>query len=190
MTEQYAYSTNDPAIVAVYRQTRAAMTEFLPRLRVDCAALGGNKGPLVRTGMWGRPDRLVALEPDGSGVIPESWRIVRGRLEPRRGKPGDTARAWLADHQPPDLRHALTEHGLPRHSTTPAAGQGFTHRLIPPALFELDDELWACYEGPPGGVFVADDGECTWTPRKLSEYYTARETAEARRHAEAVSDRG
>jgi hypothetical protein len=188
MADQYAYSTNDAAAVAAFRQARADLRAYGERVQDACAALGGSKGPLVHHGVWGRPDEIVGLEPDGSGAIPDGWRMVRGRLEPRRGKPGDPARQWLADHRPPDVRHVLTQHGLPRHAAVPAKGQTFTHRLISPVLFEHEGTLWACYEGKPGDRFDgSDEPGCTWTPRHLSEFYAAREALEASQATKAVN---
>jgi hypothetical protein len=177
MSDEYAYSTDNPEAVAAFRQTRADLISFKDRVRAACAELGGNNGPLVRQGIWGSPDEIVGLDPDDSGTIPEGWRIVRGRLEPRRGKPGDGARKWLAEHQPPDMRHAMVGHGLPRHSQTPSNTGGF--RLSAPALFEHDGVLWACYSGKPGEGVIDDGQACTWTPRKLSEFHAAREAVKA-----------
>lgn len=174
MTTEHAYSTDNPEALAAFRDTAAAMRDYLPRLRADIAALGATN-PLVYSGFGGSPDELVALEPNDTGHIPDGWRIVRGRLVPRRGKPGEPARQWLAAHQPPDVRHALTFHGLPR-CTSIASGSGF--RMGEPTLFEHDGVLWACYPGKPGeGIF--DDQPCTWTPRRLSEFHAAFEAADA-----------
>lgn len=192
---QYAYSTDNPEAVAAFRQAVADLQAFGERVLADCAALGGNEGPLVHGGIWGSQDRIVGLGPDGSGTIPAGWRIVRGRLEPRRGKPGDLARQWLADRQPPDVRHVMTKYGLPRHSRVPAQSNGFTHRMIAPVLFEHEGTLWACYEGKPGDDFDGPEasaaGGCSWTLRKLSEFHAAREALEAARSDdEAVAARG
>lgn len=184
MPEQHAYSTDSPEIVAAFRDTADAMRSYLPTLREAIAAIPGAKNPLVRGGFWGSSDELVALEADGSGDVPDGWRIVRGRLEPRRGKPGDDARKWLAAHQPPDVRHTLVDFGLPRHASIPAEGGRF--RLVAPDLFEHDGTLWACYDGEPGHGVLDDGKSCTWTPRPLSEFYAAQETHEAARSAEAV----
>jgi hypothetical protein len=173
----YAYSTDEPEILAAFREAAAAMADYLPRLREEIATIGGAKNPLVFSGMWGSPDELVALEPDGSGVIPDGWRMVRSRLEPRRGGPGEGARKWLADHQPPDIRHTLAAHGLPRHAYLSSPSGGF--RLIPPVLFEHDGSLWACYDGEPGRGYLDDGKPCTWTPRRLSEFHAAKEAREA-----------
>lgn len=182
----YPYSTSDPETVATYHRVLTELGEFGERTRAACEAVGGNKGPLVNRGMWGRPDEIVALEPDGSGEIPDGWRMVRGRLEPRRGKAGDGARQWLAAHQPPDLRHALVAHGLPRHATVPG-GDGLRLRLVAPVLFEMDGTLWAGYAGKPGDSFLDKGDACTWTPRKLSEFYTALGERKRREDVEAVS---
>ena len=184
MTTDYAYSTDDPAAVAAFRETRDAITTFAARLKTDCAALGGNDGAYVRRGIWGSPDEITSLKPDGSGNIPDGWRIVREELEPRRGKPGEGARRWLADHQPPDVRQVMMSHGLPRHSVV-ADGGGFRH--FAPVLFEHEGTLWACYRGRPGDGFLSDGEECTWQPRRLSEFYAAREGAEAIQLAESVA---
>lgn len=180
MAEQYAYSTDRPEVLAAWRSASEARQEFGRRLAADCETLGGNTGALMNRGVWGR-DRIVGLQPDGSGAVPDGWRAVRGRLEPRRGKPGEAARQWLADHQPPDVRHTLAEHGLPRHSTMPG-GPAMTYRLISPVLFELDGTLWVCYEGEPGDALMSGErlDESIWTLRRLSEFHAAREELEAR----------
>ena len=180
MTE-YAYSTDSPEALAVWSATIAALDGFLPRLREDIAALGA-RNPLVRTGILGSPDELVALEPNDDGTVPDGWRIVRSRLEPRRGKAGEPARQWLADHQPPDVRYALAKHGLPSHAAIPTDDGRF--RLVPPMVFKWDGALWALFEGKPGRGFLDLGEECTWTPRKLSEFYAAREAFDAARDAE------
>jgi hypothetical protein len=184
MTDEYAYSTDNPEAVAAFRQTGTDMSTFLTRLRADIAALPGVANPLVYRGVWGLRDELVALEPDGSGVVPDGWRLVRGRFEPRRGKPGDAARKWLADHQPPDVRHTLTQHGLPRHVSIATGAGGF--RMVSPMLFEHDGVLWACFSAEPSKGFFGDEDPCTWTPRKLSEFHAAREAVEAAK-SEAVA---
>lgn len=176
MTE-YAYSTDNPETVAAFREVRSDLKTYLPRLRADLAALGGVGNPLVRNGIWGSRDELVGLEPDGSGTIPDGWRLVRGRLEPRRGKPGASAREWLAAHQPPDMRHTMAAHGLPRNSAVPT--NSGSYRMVTPALFEHKDTLWACYEGKPGDLMDSKEQDCTWTPRKLSEFWAAKEAFDA-----------
>lgn len=182
MPDEYAYSTDDPEILTAYREALAARNEFGARLKADCEALGV-AGAYVRRGVWGSPDEINALGPDEFGQIPDGWRMVRGQLEPRRGRPGEAARQWLADHQPPDVRHVMTKHGLPRHSSIPSGTGGY--RMSAPALFEHEGTLWASYEGKPGNLLDGDE-KCTWTPRKLSEFHAAREAAEAADQAKAA----
>jgi hypothetical protein len=184
MTDEYAYSTGDPAALAAYRETREAVQRFAEALKVDCEALGGNDGAYVRFGVWGGRNKIFGLIPDGSGTIPDGWRLVRDQLEPRRGKPGEAAREWLDAHQPPDVRHAMTGHGLPRHSSVPSGTGGYLMKS--PVLFEHDDTLWACYEGKPGDRITSTEAGCTWTPRKLSEFHAAREAVAALAEAETA----
>lgn len=185
MSDQFAYSTDNPTVLAAFHETATAMKDYLPRLRAAIDAMPGAKNPLVRSGIWGARDELVAMEADGSGEMPDGWRVVRGRLEPRRGKPGDGARAWLRAHQPPDVRNTLAEHGLPRHSSVPSGGGGF--RLMSPTLFEHDGALWALYEGEPGRGVLDDGKTCTWAPRRLSEFHAAQEAFEAAKEKSEVS---
>lgn len=178
MTNEHAYSTDNPEAVAAYRQARAEQKEAGKRIAADVAALGAGPRVFVRTsGFSSIPSELTAIEQKGDH-IPEGWRVVRGNLEPRRGKPGEGARKWLADHQPVDVRHVMEAHGLPRTSWIPR-GNGLGYRIVSPALFEHDGTLWASYEGEPGTTDCGfDTDKCTWTPRKLSEFHAAREAAE------------
>jgi hypothetical protein len=188
MTEQFAYSTDDPEIVAAYRQAVAERNAFGPRIRADVEALGAGPRVMVRSSAFpGDRDKVVALEQSGDHV-PDGWRVVRGNLEPRRGKRGEAARQWLADHQPVDVRHVMEQHGLPRASWVSDPQRGWTHKICKPALFEHEGTLWACYFGEPGKSGSGFDEEpCTWTRRKLSEFYAAEEAFDAARNAEAVA---
>lgn len=185
MTEDlHAYSTSDSSALKAYRYATEASRTYGKRIRRDVEALGAGPHVYVNRGMFGSPDKLVALEQDGD-VVPEGWRVVRGRLEPRRGRPGEGARQWLADHQPVDVRHVMQRYGLPRASWVPR-GDAFGWRIISPELFEHDGELWACYQGKPGRADSDFDREqCTWTPRKVSEYYAAKEAFEAAQEVES-----
>jgi len=181
MSTEHAYSTSNPAIVAAYREAVQRNTEYGPRMRADVEALGAGPRIYMRNGSFDEPNRITALE-QKDGHIPDGWRFVRGHLEPRRGKPGEQARQWLADRQPADARHALTSHGLPRAVWVPASNGSFSYRIVSPDLFEHDGTLWACYEIEPGTSGSGFDEErCTWTPRKLSEFHAAREVFEASR---------
>lgn len=179
MADQYAYSTDNPDIVAAYRQALADRNTMGKRIHDDAIALGCTGRAMVRSGAFaGDPDRITALEQQGNHV-PDGWRVVRGNLEPRRGKPGEGARQWLSDHQPVDVRHVMEGHGLPRASWVPK-GNGFGWKIVKPAFFEHDGTLWACYEGEPGTSGSGfDEQRCTWTPRKLSEFYAAKEAFDA-----------
>lgn len=173
---EQVFSTDDPAIVAAFRAAEATRQETARRIIDDAEALGKNRGVQFRAGVWNLPDRIEGLFVDDPADPPEGWVYVKGRdrLEPRRGAAGEVARQWLADHQPFDVRHAMIAHGLPRNARSSAELSG-AYRLIPPVVFEHEGVLWAHYRGHLGGM----EGECTWTPRKLSEYYAAREAWEA-----------
>jgi hypothetical protein len=178
MTTEHAYSTSSPAALAAYRDVVAARDEFGPRVVADVEALGAGPGIYTHGGAIG-PEEITSLEQKGDHV-PDGWRVVRGRLVPRRGRPGEVARQWLADHQVPDVRHVMTGYGLPRATWVPS-GDGLRYRIVGPRLFEHEGTLWACYEGEPGTSQSGFDRErCTWTPRKLSEFYTALEAVQAR----------
>ncbi len=176
MSTEHAYSTDNPEIVDAYRRAVEKHNAFGQWMRTELDALGAGPRVLVRSSHFsGDKQELTAIEQSGDH-IPEGWRKVRGNLEPRRGKPGEAARQWLADHQPVDVRHVMEGHGLPRSCWIPASPGSFSFRLVSPELFEHDGTLWACYEGEPGTSDSGfDDKPCTWTPRKLSEFHAARE---------------
>lgn len=168
MTE-HVYATNDTATVAVYRETVAAFNEMGRKAGEDAEALGKNKGALIRNHRVSAPE-VVGLGADDPTDPPAGWRYSKAEecLVPRRGQAGEPARQWLDAHQPPDLRAVLEQHGLPR---TCKPGEDFRFFLSTPGVFEHDGTVWALYPAAP-------DGECAWTPRKLSEWHAAREAAE------------
>lgn len=176
MTE-IVFSTDDPEIVSAFQEARVAEHAAAVRATGDAAALGKNKGPLIVYGVWDMADRVVGLAADDPADPPEGWVYVktRDRLEPRRHAAGHAAQDWLAAHQPVDVRKVMTGHGLPRNSRSVNELSG-SYRLSPPLLFEYQGVLWARYRGFLGGM----EGECTWTPRKLSEFYAAYEVVLAR----------
>lgn len=92
-------------------------------------------------------------------------------------KAGEQARKWLADHQPPDLRAVLAAHGLPRTSRLTRDGG---YLISTPQVFLHEGTVWALYKGTP-------DGQCSWQPRKLSEFYAALEALEAVEQAAGVA---
>lgn len=171
---QHAYSTDNPDTVAAFTAAVKARSAFAARIIAAAETLGNNKGPLrgggVMTGYL-----TVGLAPDDPENPPAGWRYLksRDRLEPARGKAGDAARAWLNEHQPPadaDGRTVMEAHGLPR--TTGLGATFSTGMVSTPQIFEHDGSVWALYDRKP-------EKECTWTPRKLSEYHAAREAFEA-----------
>jgi hypothetical protein len=180
MTDGFAYSTDAPDVVAVYRQALADRDAFMTRTAADLDALGA--GPCVNirsSSMPGGRERVTAIQMQGD-TIPDGWRLVSTELVPRRGKPGEAARAWLVDHQPVDVLHALEGHGLPRTCWTPGS-HGGAWLLGFAKVLEHDGTLWAFYRREPGSSGAVFDTErCTWTPRKLSEYYAAVEAKAAR----------
>jgi hypothetical protein len=177
--DECAYSTDNPAAVAAYRQALTERNAYTARIRPDLEALGAGPSVYFRSsGFPGSPDRVSAIEHRGDHV-PDGWRLVRGSLEPRRGKPGEDARRWLAAHQPVDVRHVMESHGLPRASWLPRERE-FGWQIVSPYLFEYDGTLWACYASEPGTTDSGFDRQrCTWTRRKLSEFHAAREAMEA-----------
>lgn len=183
MTGQHAYSTNNPDHVTLYRTTIVEAETARIRVRDALAALG--VGMEVRTEggspfSGGTHHTITALQPVGDHA-PDGWRIsAAGELVPRRGKPGDPARAWIADHRIPNVRGCLAVTGLARAAWVP--GTGFGWRIVPPTVFEHDGTLWALYQAEPGSTEREsgfDNARCTWTPRKLSDYHIAREAHEA-----------
>jgi hypothetical protein len=184
---QHAYSTDNAEIVAAYRAAKDAHGTFASRLLADLQALGAGPRVYIRNG-FGGPNEVTALEQKGDHV-PDGWRLMKssGNLEPRRGKPGEPARQWLAEHQPVDVRHVLTQHGLPRSVWVPNPGAG-NYRVCAPDIFEHQGVLWALYEAEPGAEEIGfDNSRCTWTPRKLSEFHAAFEAFSEADDPEAVS---
>lgn len=179
MTDEHAYSTDNPETVNAYLRAVDQRNAFGKWMRTELDKLGAGPRVFLRGGGFsGDKQRVTAIEQTGDH-IPDGWRVVRGNLEPRRGKPGEAARQWLADHQPVDVRHVMEGHGLPRSSWVSRDG-GFGWTIVTPKLFEHDGVLWACYDGEPGtGESGFDTQKCTWTPRKLSEFHAAWEAVQA-----------
>ncbi|MFI2663215.1 hypothetical protein [Micromonospora carbonacea] len=184
---EHVYATSDPTIVAAYRRAVADRAEMGKRIAADVKALGAGPRVFVRTsGFSGIPTQLTAIEQQGDHV-PDGWRVVRGNLEPRRGKPGESAREWLANHQPVDVRDAMEKHGLPRACWLPRDRE-FGWTISQCRLFEHDGTLWASYAAEPGTSDSGFDTErCSWESRKLSEFYAAREAMEAAEQVAGVA---
>jgi hypothetical protein len=185
---QRAYSTDNPEAVAAFRQARADAIAFGPKIDAATKALGKNGGALFFSGGFdsGRPAGLNADDPNDP---PEGWIFskTKDHLVPRRGKPGDPARAWIEAHKrPADALTVLAEHGLPRYDRLGGGSGWGSYRLGSPEVLHHEGVLWARYRGEPDGTFGGPK-ECTWLPRKLSEYYAAREAVVAVEEAQAVA---
>lgn len=176
---QIAYSTDDPEAVAAFKAAAEALRGFTAQIIADGHALGKNKGVYRSDHVFGGYT-VAGLAPDDPNDPPEGWVYSKGRdmLVPRRGKAGDPARAWLDAHKPPkDLLAVLADFGLPHNDNLGAKDSG-SFRIGVPTVFELDGTLWAGYRGHPYASFGGPD-ECTWAPRKLSEFHAALEAREA-----------
>jgi hypothetical protein len=172
-SEQIVYSTDDPATVAGFRQSQVDFEAARLKALADAASFGKNKGVLVRRSL-GRIE-IIGLAADDPKDPPTGWRYVREQLEPRLGKPGESARQWLAAAQPPSLRDVMEQrYELPMHF-------GF---LGTPGVFEQGGEVWVIYGGEP-------DGEVgpLWRRRKLSEFHAAKERLQDAAEQEAVTPR-
>lgn len=172
----HVYSTDDPTIVEVYRRTAAARAATSDQLAADLAALGAGPNIYGRAGYTGHPDEFTEIEQCGT-TVPIGWRAVDGRLRPRPGKAGDPARKWLDEHRPADVRHALAAHGLPRQVWVPDPRRRGGSLVTQVEVFEHAGTVWAGYQGEPGGPDDFYSTPCTWRPRSLAEYHTAREAA-------------
>ncbi len=171
MTE-HAFVNRDPAVVALYLDACQKRRAQAQRIYADAATLfGGCPDQIMATG-----DSISAPQihgfPQHGDLTPEGWRHVRGQLEPRRGKAGDDARAWLSDHQPVDVRGIMRDTGLPRNCSNGA-------RISTPRIFHHDGAVWAHFLYDPAVPGVFSDGPCTWKPCKVSEWHAAREAFEA-----------
>jgi hypothetical protein len=176
--DRHAFSTDNPETVAAYRQAIADRKAYEERVSSELEAMGAGPHVYLYNPAFAGPEKLVAIGQKGD-FIPDGWQLVRRRrLEPCRGQPGEPARRWLAEHQPPDVLCVLEKHGLPRASRIPGGMLGW--RAAQPELFEHDGTLWACYMTEPGASGRGfDRNRCTWTPRKLSEFYAAYEAMQA-----------
>lgn len=178
MTES-AYSTDNPEHVTAYRNVLAARNDWSTRVKDGVAALGAGPNIWISNGFYKCEITGIQAKwlPDDQGYhIPDGWRVNKdGILKPRRGKPGESARQWLAGHVMPDTRAAMAEHGLPREVW--ALGGSGGYRICGPELFEHDGVLWAKYPLAPSECDF-NKQECTWTPRRLSELYAAKEAHE------------
>lgn len=171
-TPKVAYKTSDPAIVGAWKATADAIREA-GKLAADAAEqIGKNKGLMIQRSM--DEERFVGLAPIDPSDPPEGWRYVRSQFEPRRGKAGDAARAWLKSIQRPNMREVLAEHGLPKLTTMKYGFFGV------PGLVLHNNTIYAIYKGGP-----SNEPGPAWELCRASEFYAAEEDADAA--AEAVA---
>lgn len=162
---EIAYKTTNPEIVDAYRTTAEQARDVSNRAVTEAKQIGKNKGLMARRSLG--DTEFVGLAPIDDTDPPEGWRYVRGQFEPRRGKAGEDARAWLKSVQPPSVRDAMNEFGLPRV----VFGNG---RMGTPGMVLHDDTVWALFTVDPG-----DEIGPAWEKCRLSEYYAAQEDVEA-----------
>lgn len=191
-----AYSTTDSELIAAYREASETLHEHAVKVCDAARELGRNKGVYKSGGGMFDHAKVSGLAPDDPNNPPDGWTYIksRGQLEPRRGKSGDPARAWMKANEAPkiDVRGMLAERfGLPRYSVTDD-GVGCGLVGCPSMLFH-NETLWIAYTGRPGtdpfgfrDDFVEPD-ERWWTLRRPSEWYAAREDYEATSKAPAAA---
>jgi hypothetical protein len=164
-TPKCAFKTTDPAVVADWEATAQQIRDIGNRAVDEPKAIGKNKGLMIQRGIG--DESFVGLAPEDPDDVPEGWRLVRGQLEPRRGRPGEQARAWLDSVQLPSMRKAMEAHGMPQLTF----GGG---RMRVPAMFMYDGAVWVLHGIEP-------DGEVgpAWERIRISEFYAAQEDAES-----------
>lgn len=176
---EHAFNLDSPTAVGAYAEACEAGRTAGLRAIADAEALGGNDGPAVSRGMWNHADEITGLFAAKDNTPPPAGWVYVARhetLRPARGKAGNAARTWIADHPlTADARATLADtYGLPHYSRTYA--DGLRYRIARPHVFQYAGALWARYQGDI-------DGDCLWTPQPLSAFYTALEAAQAEQEA-------
>lgn len=161
---EVAFKATDQVVIAGWKATAQQIREIGNRAVDEAKSIGKNKGLMIQRSL--DEERFVGLAPLDPTDPPEGWRLVRGQFEPRRGKAGDDARAWLESVQLPSLRAVMNHHGLPKV----VFGQG---RMSTPGMFLHNDTVWASYSVPP----AEDEVGPAWEKCRLSEFYAAQEDA-------------
>ena len=167
MTE-FAYKNTDLAALAAWNTAVEQHREASRNALDGAERIGKNKGLMVQRSIG--EEEFVGLAPIDPADPPEGWRYVRNRFEPRRGKAGDNARAWLKSVQLPQLRDIMQQHGLPK-----ILFKGGMMRT--PGMFMHDGVIYASYTAEP------DDIGPAWERIPLSEYYAAQEQADSTKAA-------
>ena len=160
-----AYKTTDPTIVAAWKTTAEQAKDVSNRAVDEAEKIGKNKGLMVQRHLGDQ--EFVGLAPIDPADPPEGWRYVREQFEPRRGKAGDNARAWLASIQPPSLRKVMAGHGIP----PVIFGHG---RMTTPGMVLHDDTVLVLFTFEP-----TEEIGPAWEKCRPSEFYAAQEDAEA-----------
>lgn len=164
MTE-IAFKTTDPEIVAAWKRVVETRSAAVARALAEAESIGKNKGFMVQRSLG--DEEFTGLAPIDPEDPPEGWRFVRNQFEPRRGKAGDDARAWLKSVQLPNLRNVMHEHGMPKVVFA-------NHRMMTPGLLLHNDTIWANFSQDIGDREVGP----AWERCRLSEYYAAQEAAD------------
>lgn len=162
---EVAYKTADPAIVAAWKSTAEQIRDIGNRAVDEAERIGKNKGLMIRRGL--DEERFVGLAPIDPSDPPEGWRYVREQFEPRRGRAGEQAAAWLASVQLPSVREAMKAHGMPNI----VFKGGF---MRTPGMFLHNDTIWVRWGDEPD----ADEIGPAWQKCRLSEFYAAQEDSE------------
>lgn len=189
MTPEYAFRTDDPAVLDAFHQAQQARLDAGNTMCDEAREIGKNKGPAVRGGIFGSGDELVGLHPEDRNDPPEGWLYLKswGCLRPRKGKAGQDAEKFITRHRKigVDPRVALSEHGLPTESAVPA-GDG-RYYLRKPVVFEHEGALYAKYSGEVRYELGRTEG-CTWPAIPLSQFYAALEAVQAADRAAKQSE--
>lgn len=184
------WSTDDADLVAGYRAECEDERKFAERVIEAAKELGKNSGPLRSGGMFGgwKTVGLKVLDPNDP---PQGW-IYRKRddmLVPRRGKPGDQARAWLELWQPTaNGRVYLEQRGLAPYSVAfPRFGK--------PTIVLHDNAIWAHYSGDPARDPLAMRAEefiteppAPWVERTLSRWLTVKAEIAAEQESKLAAE--
>lgn len=163
----YAYKNTSPDTIAAWHTAAQQHRDASDRAITGAEAIGKNKGLMVQRSIG--EQEFVGLAPIDPTDPPEGWRYVRDRFEPRRGKAGDEARAWLKSVQLPQLRDVMQRHGLPKILFKDGM-------MRTPAMFEHGGAVYALYSAEPD---EKDGLTADWQRIPLSEFYAAQEQADS-----------
>lgn len=180
--EQFVYRTTKPEVVALEASWREAQDAYEKASRAfkrkhPIKGAGGKLLPLLETRGHGR--RVVGYQFFGNNA-PEGWRIDRKNdtLTPKRSnKIGKTIAADMDKCSMRDLRQDLHDFGMVTW-TMGEVGYGSGIAMLSPGVAFMEGACWVSWskELKPGkGGYDPD----IWEPVKLSEFYAAKERADA-----------